>query len=93
MYKLTYDPKIPGDIKKIGKKEFHQIKTAIEKKLLSKPGIFGKPLRSELVGFWSLRVANYRVIYKIDEKEVFIFHIAHRKSVYQEASKRVVIRP
>ena len=39
--------------------------------------------------FWSLRVGDYRIIYKIDKKEqkVIILFIGHRKDVYDDFSK------
>ena len=44
----------------------------------------GKPLRGELKGIWSERVATFRILYKIYQKEieVLILTIEHRKSVY-----------
>ena len=44
----------------------------------------GKPLRGELRGIWSERVATFRILYKIQNKEVevVILVIEHRKSVY-----------
>ncbi len=45
----------------------------------------GKPLRGELSGKWSLRVGDYRVIYKIDEQEkiLTLLNVGHRKAVYK----------
>jgi len=61
-----------------------RIKKAIEKKLMVNPVAFGKPLRHSLKGLRRLRVDDYRVIYKIDEKEMFVVvvKISHRKEVY-----------
>jgi len=44
----------------------------------------GKPLRGELKGIWSERVATFRILYRIRnrEVEVLILVIEHRKSVY-----------
>ena len=44
----------------------------------------GKPLRGELRGIYSERVATFRILYKIKstEVEVLILTIEHRKSVY-----------
>jgi mRNA interferase RelE/StbE len=44
----------------------------------------GKPLRGELNGIYSERVATFRILYKIrkTEVEVLILVIEHRKSVY-----------
>jgi mRNA interferase RelE/StbE len=44
----------------------------------------GKPLRGQLRGIWSERVATFRILYKIYQKEieVLVLVIEHRKSVY-----------
>jgi len=47
-----------------------RIQSAIEKRLLTDPVKFGIPLRSTLRGYRKLRVGDYRVIYKIEEKIV-----------------------
>jgi len=46
---------------------------------------FGKPLRGELSGEWSLRIGDYRIIYVIDEHEktVTLYNVRHRKVAYQ----------
>lgn len=61
------------------------IKKRIEQKLTTEPSLFGKPLRKSLRGYWSLRVGNYRVIYRIEKDTVLIFVIAHRSVVYEQA--------
>lgn len=60
------------------------IKRSIEIKLINNPIRFGKPLRYSMKGYRSLRVGDYRIIYKIeiDTKVVTIIAIKHRKSVY-----------
>ena len=44
----------------------------------------GKPLRGELRGIWSERVATFRILYKIHAHavEVLILTLEHRKGVY-----------
>jgi mRNA interferase RelE/StbE len=45
----------------------------------------GKPLRGELSGNWSLRIGDYRIIYRIDEDEkiLTLLRVGHRKTVYK----------
>jgi mRNA interferase RelE/StbE len=45
----------------------------------------GKPLIGELVGIWSLRRGDYRVLYRIDDRErrVEIARVGHRRDVYR----------
>ncbi len=58
------------------------IKNAIEQKLMVDPLYFGKPLRYSLKGYRSLRVDDYRIVFKIELQEVTIIAIKHRKDVY-----------
>jgi len=58
---------------------------AIEEKLAVAPEIFGKPLRYSMKGYRSLRVGDYRVIYRIAGMTVRIARIAHRSTAYGDA--------
>jgi mRNA interferase RelE/StbE len=62
------------------------IKKAIEHRLTIDPVGFGKPLRYSLKGHRRLRVSNYRVVYRIEEKtnKVIIIAIKHRKDIYED---------
>ena len=52
--------------------------------LLDNPHRVGKPLRFELEGYYSARRGQYRVIYRIDEREVIVdvIKISHRDEAY-----------
>lgn len=52
--------------------------------LLDDPHRVGKPLRFELAGYRSARRGQYRVIYRIDEREVVVevIKISHRGDAY-----------
>ena len=86
MFEITYLPEVVDkQIPKLTLPIKRKVKKAIEKKLMTNPVAFGKPLRFSLKGLRRLRVENYRVIYKIDDKEgvVIIVRIAHRKETYE----------
>ncbi|MDP8263310.1 MAG: type II toxin-antitoxin system RelE/ParE family toxin [Candidatus Ancaeobacter aquaticus] len=84
-YRLLYHPAglkedltvIPSGIKLM-------IKNAIEMRLLKDPISFGKPLRQSLKGHRKFRVGDWRVIYRIEKKDIFILKIGHLKDVYQK---------
>ena len=40
-------------------------------------------LKGKFAGLRKFRVSNYRVIYVLQEKEVLILRIGHRKNVYK----------
>jgi len=52
--------------------------------LLDDPHRVGKRLRFELEGYYSARRGQYRVIYRIDEREVIVdvIKISHRDEAY-----------
>lgn len=52
--------------------------------LLDNPHRVGKALRFELEGYYSARRGQYRVIYRIDEREVLVdvIKISHRGDAY-----------
>lgn len=66
-----------------------EIKTAIEKKLMTAPETFGEPLRRSLKGYRKLRVGNYRIVFKIKIRTLKVLIIEHRSVVYREVSRRL----
>ena len=87
-YIIKYHEDVISDIKKIGGPEKKYIKKAIEEKLVSRPEVFGKPLRKSLKNYRKLRVGDYRVVFRIENEKVIIFAILHRSVVYEKISKR-----
>jgi len=43
-----------------------------------------KQLKDEYKGFWRIRTGDYRVVYKIMQKDVVILAVGHRKEVYKD---------
>lgn len=89
MFEVTYHKKIADDVSVISSVHRKAIKKAIEEKLTNLPEFFGKPLQFSLSGLRSLRVGDYRVVFQLKKKEVFIVFIAHRSVVYTLAGKRI----
>jgi len=86
---LLYHPDVKTiDLPKLNPKLKVRIKKAIETRLTSAPHQYGEPLRKTLKGYWKLRVGDYRVVFKIVEKNVGILGIIHRKEVYEKIGKR-----
>lgn len=80
---------IEKDLPKIDRSHRSRIQDAIEQKLIFHPERYGKPLQETLKGLYSLRVGDYRVIYKICGNEIWIVRIGHRREVYPEKLRLV----
>ena len=76
---------IDDDIPALPKSAKRQIRRAIETKLTTHPFELGKPLRYSLRGARRLRVGDYRVIYRIEPRDVaLVVKIGHRREVYEK---------
>ncbi len=85
MYRIQYSDALnTKEIARFPKADLRRIKMAIEQKLTLHPEVFGKPLRFSLKGHRSLRVGDYRTIFRIQKKSVIILIIVHRSIVYQK---------
>lgn len=85
MYEILYMPKVgKRDVPALSSDMKLRIQSMIELKLKENPSLYGKPLRANLTGYYSLRVGDYRIIYEIREslKQVLIIAIKHRNKVY-----------
>lgn len=90
IFTVAYHEKVvTDDIPKLSSPDRRRIKSAIEKKLISEPEVFGIPLRKSLKGYRKLRVGDYRIIFKIENAIVKIFVIQHRSVVYKNLEKRL----
>lgn len=85
MYKIEYLDSVKSDLASVSKSDKQNIRKAIEKKLMTNPIEFGKPLQYSLKGLRRLRVGDYRVIFQIDDERnaVLIVKIGHRREVYE----------
>ena len=66
------------------KKRFQK---AVEDKLTVDPLTFGKPMRKSLYGCRSLRVGDFRIIYRVQKNVVEILVFGHRSTVYDDADR------
>lgn len=90
LYRLLYHPAVlREDLPHIPSEQKQKIQSAIETRLLEDPIIAGKPLRQSLKGHRKLRVGDWRIIYRIDRKDIIILKIGHRREVYQRVARRL----
>jgi mRNA interferase RelE/StbE len=89
-FELRYHPDVRDiDIPKLNETLKKRIKKAIEERLTILPHQYGEPLRKTLKGYWKLRVGDYRIVYKVEGNEVWIFAIINRKDVYKKIIRRI----
>lgn len=92
---LEYSSKVSKiDIPQLSFPIQKEIKHAVEKKLLSNPVAFSKPLLHELKAYRSLRVRDYRVVFlinmiEIDVGIITIIAIGHRNKIYDITLERL----
>ena len=90
MYKILYvDGVVNEDLPSILEPWRDEIKQAIEKKLMTRPEVYSRPLRRSLKGYRKLRVGGYRIIFRIEGNQVKIFVIQHRSIVYGTTAERL----
>jgi len=91
MYKVFYTAEAKDIIDKLAFKKKRQIKNAIER-IAQNPSV-GKRLMHELSSMWSYRSGNFRIIYRVEHRQliVIVLTLGDRKNIYQRA-KRVISR-
>lgn len=90
MHNVVYHTKVvKKDILKLSKTIRLRIKKSIEAKLQIEPELYGKRLRKPYAAYYKLRVGDYRIVYKVAKKKVFILGIMHRKDIYQDLVERL----
>lgn len=89
-YSITLHPLVTSyDIPRLDAIRRHEVRDAIRSKLTTQPTLFGKPLRQSLKGCRSLRVGDYRVVYRIEKSIIRVIAIVHRSSNYKGVEKRI----
>lgn len=67
------------ELSKLGPAAAKEILTQIHKKLPEDPHAYGHPLTGELAGYYRLRVAGYRVVYRVVDEKVWVLVLAAGK--------------
>ena len=88
-YSIAFDPLAINELAALDVLWRGEIRSAIIAKLCTRPNIYGKPLRRTLKGCWTLRVGDYRIVYRIERKTVKILAVIHRSSDYKGIDKRI----
>ncbi len=82
MFRVLVKTSAQKSLKKLDTRYQPKILRALH--VLASDPYIGKSLLGELVGFYSLRVWPYRIIYQLmkSQRTVFVVAIDHRQSVY-----------
>jgi mRNA interferase RelE/StbE len=87
--KIKYHLKVKNeDIPRLTSNIAVRIENAIRNRLMVNPVKYGFYLRESLKGYRKLRVGDWRIIYRIVDKEIRIIAIGNRKDVYKFANFR-----
>lgn len=82
-YRLFYTKTAFKDIQKLDKVAKKRIKKKLE--LLSQnPLDLSNKLINSAIGTYRFRVGNYRIIFDIDEKNIIILRVGHRREIYKK---------
>ena len=90
MFVLVYHPLIAKDTAGINRDIQRRLAKAVQERLSTHPESYGKPLRGSLAGYWTLRVCNFRIVYRIVKREAWIFAVIDRRDIYSPLSAPVV---
>ena len=86
---IKYHPEVKSeDIPRLSSNIAVRIENAIKSRLMINPIKYGFYLRGTLNGYRKLRVGDWRIIYRIVDKEIRISAIGNRKDVYKFANIR-----
>ena len=80
-YRISYKKSVQKDLASLSKAEARRVLDKIEKELTSRPEKC-PPLKGLFAGLRKLRVGDYRVIFVVQEEEVLVLRIGHRRDVY-----------
>lgn len=81
-YQLVYTRRAEKDIKKLDP----AIKRSIGKSLLKlqdNPIQYSEKLTDPKIGTYRFRTGDYRVIFDIEDKDIVILRVGHRRNIYR----------
>lgn len=89
MYKIRFEEKAEKAFFKLdGSSRRKIIEYLDQKDLLINPKLFGKNLLYNHKGNWRYRVGDYRIICRIEERElvILVLDVGHRKDIYKKSN-------
>lgn len=87
VWQVEFDRDAARDLKKLGKQAQRNILHYLRKRIAtsSDPRRSGKAMTGNLKGLWRYRVADYRIVAKIEDDKfiVLVLTVGHRREVYR----------
>ncbi|MCL4377149.1 MAG: type II toxin-antitoxin system RelE/ParE family toxin [Actinobacteria bacterium] len=81
-YKLLYTKTAYNDIKKLDRIAKKRIGKKIEE-YSKDPLLNSKKLTNSTIGTYRWRIGNYRVVFDLDNKNIVILRVGHRREIYK----------
>lgn len=84
-YEVTWTPAAQRDLARLPEKVVTAVAEFVYGTLVDNPHRLGRPLHLELTGRHAARRGDYRVIYRIDDKQrrIRVESVDHRSDVYR----------
>ena len=89
MYKILFHAGVKKDLKGFPHSHLVAIKTAIDERLSLRPYDFKALSGKKYHGLYRLRIADYRVVYCVEDEVVRILAIGHRSKIYKFLENRI----
>jgi mRNA interferase RelE/StbE len=83
-YSLLYKKRAAKDIQKLSKQIQKRLKNKLEWFIAQEnPLEFAEPLIKPADAQYRFRVGTYRVLFDVEDKNIVILHVQHRREVYR----------
>ena len=88
-FEVLFRPEVEHDLRAFGTKDRRRLLKIIRDRLRTHPEEYGKPLGGALRGLRRVRTGDYRIAYQVQDDQVIVWCIKHRKDVYQALERRL----
>ena len=82
MFKVVFTQRALKDLENIDKEMQNRIAIKL-KEYAKEPLRYARKLINPKIGTYRFRIGDYRVIFDIDNKNIVILRIGHRRSIYK----------
>ena len=81
-YQLVYTKRAVKDIRRLDKNVKQRLKNALEK-YQDNPLLYAQRLINPEFGTYRFRVGDYRVIIDIEDDQIIVLRVGHRREIYR----------